>query len=120
MEPHPLIQRLRERIPDFPCEPGCHECCGPVFFSRWEWDQLPVHREPTGLECPYDTGSGCSIHPHRPIICRMFGAVENPTWHCPRNRGPQERIPWEEAWAMLQEYHAMMEGEERDPPPPAP
>lgn len=28
-----MIEALRSKIPTFACEPGCHDCCGPVTAS---------------------------------------------------------------------------------------
>jgi len=36
-----VILRLRSLCPRAPCLPGCHECCGPVPFTEWEWSQVP-------------------------------------------------------------------------------
>lgn len=119
-EPATLIARLRARIPAFACRPGCHDCCGPVFFSQWEWAQLGQQREPIDLACPYDSGQGCTIYADRPLICRLHGAVAAPTWRCPHGLGPAAPIPWDEARTLLHEYHAMMEREEALTPAPTP
>ncbi len=37
-----VIRLLREAIPTGShCLAGCSECCEPVPFSQWEWDQVP-------------------------------------------------------------------------------
>jgi hypothetical protein len=36
------VRFLRRNIPAFECEPGCHECCGPVTASSEEVAMLPA------------------------------------------------------------------------------
>lgn len=68
------IMGLRRRIPPTRgCMKGCHECCGPVAFSRWEWARVEHRAANNGLTCPYLGETGCEIYAERPIICRLFG-----------------------------------------------
>lgn len=76
-----LIIELRTLIPSFKCQ-GCHGCCGPVPFSYWERLQAEkiagIRYLSKDMKCPYvDRVKGCLIYEERPIICRLFGAVEN-------------------------------------------
>lgn len=68
------IMELRRRIPPTTgCPKDCHECCGPVAFSRWEWSRVEHRAANNGLICPYLGEKGCEIYAERPIICRLFG-----------------------------------------------
>lgn len=70
------IKKLRHLIPRvIGCAPGCSACCGPVPFSKWEWEHLRDKRIVPGHGgmCPYIENEKCAIYNERPIICRLFG-----------------------------------------------
>ncbi|MBJ9974593.1 YkgJ family cysteine cluster protein [Pseudomonas sp. S75] len=90
------IQFLRELVPAFECEPGCHDCCGPVTTSSAEMARLP-RKTPAEqqaalerLDCVHLGPQGCTVYEQRPLICRLFGTT--PRMPCPRGRGPQTPI----------------------------
>ena len=99
-------ERLYEIIPTFQCKPGCTDCCGPVPFSRWEWSRVRDKR--TGdiktLICPYAVRGRCEIYEKRPLICRLFGAVDEETLRCPHGCGPEKKLTAEEASNIMREY----------------
>ena len=35
-----------------------------------------------GVACPFEIPAGCAIYQERPIVCRMFAAVDNPILTC--------------------------------------
>jgi hypothetical protein len=86
------IRFLRQHIPAFACEPGCHDCCGPVTASSEEMARLPVKSDAehaialAELNCPHLGASGCTVYLERPLICRLFGTT--PTLPCPRGKRP--------------------------------
>ncbi len=90
------IRFFRERIPRFECEPGCHDCCGPVTTLSEEMARLPVKSEAeheaalAALSCPHLGASGCQVYAERPLICRLFGTT--PRLACPRGRRPDVMI----------------------------
>ncbi|GHD56564.1 YkgJ family cysteine cluster protein [Jeongeupia chitinilytica] len=97
MTPHAqTIRFFRERIPSFECEPGCHDCCGPVTTSSEEMARLPrktrAERDAalTELSCPHLGPRGCQVYAERPIICRLFGTT--PKLACPRGRRPETMV----------------------------
>lgn len=86
------IEDIYELIPDIICTEGCYECCenfGVPSRTKVEDDRLKeflqAHSmqqgEARGNTCPYlDRGlpeGGCSIHPVRPLICRLYGTSPN-------------------------------------------
>lgn len=90
------LRLLRRSIPSFACEPGCHDCCGPVTASSEEMARLPVK---TAAEhaaalaewcCPHLGEQGCQVYLERPLICRLFGTT--PRLVCPRGKGSENRI----------------------------
>lgn len=90
------IHFLRELIPSFECEPGCHDCCGPVTTSAEEMAALPrksAEEQAVALErldCVHLGAQGCTVYAERPMICRLFGTTLRLA--CPRGRGPAEPI----------------------------
>ena len=90
------IRFFRQRIPAFECQPGCHDCCGPVTTSSEEMSRLPVISEAShaaalaDLSCPHLGSSGCQVYLERPLICRLFGTT--PRLACPNGMRPAEMI----------------------------
>ena len=81
------LKKLRQRIPGLQCIPGCSDCCGPVVFSKTEWDRVKDKRRATSITCPYVEDGKCAIYRDRPIICRLFGTVED--LQCPHGCKPE-------------------------------
>jgi Fe-S-cluster containining protein len=90
------IRFLRRHIPDFACQPGCHDCCGPVTASSEEMARLPRKsaeaqaRAMAELSCPHLGEQGCQVYAERPLICRLFGTT--PRLACPNGRGPATMV----------------------------
>ena len=86
------IRFFRQRIPSFECQPGCHDCCGPVTTSSEEMARLPVVSDAAheaalaDLSCPHLGLNGCLVYLERPLICRLFGTT--PRLACPNGRRP--------------------------------
>jgi len=85
-----ILKVLRRKIPSFKCLPGCTECCGSTVFSGQEWARVRDKRRATTLTCPYICEKGCAIYEDRPILCRLFGTVEN--MKCPFRYGPKKLL----------------------------
>lgn len=103
-------ERLYERIPAFQCKPGCTDCCGPVPFSRWEWGRVLDKRkgDPRTWDCPYAVRGRCEIYEKRPLICRLFGAVDTELLRCPHGCGPERKLSTKEADEIINEYLKIM------------
>jgi Fe-S-cluster containining protein len=90
------IRFIRRHIPAFECEPGCHDCCGPVTASGEEMARFPVksdaeHAAALGeLSCPHLGAHGCQVYAERPLICRLFGTT--PRLACPNGKRPGAMI----------------------------
>lgn len=97
---------LYEKIPQFKCIPGCTGCCGPVPFSKWEWKRIKDKRKGDikTLTCPYAVNGRCEIYDKRPLICRLFGAVDVDTLRCPYGCGPEKPLTKEDADKIMMEY----------------
>lgn len=44
------------------------------------------------MTCPFLKKDGCSIYEERPIMCRLFGAVDHRDMKCPMGCGPKKLI----------------------------
>ena len=90
------IDQLRLQIPSFACEPGCHDCCGPVTASSEEMARLPVKSAAEHAAaladwcCPHLGEQGCQVYAERPLICRLFGTTLRLV--CPRGKRPEIMI----------------------------
>ena len=95
------LDKIRAGIPNFACKEGCHDCCGPVNFSKEELSR--IEKRPflnfDSLKCQYVGKNGCEIYEERPIMCRLFGAVED--LRCPHGCGPKVLMKAEEAREIL-------------------
>jgi len=91
-----VIRFFRQRIPSFACEPGCHDCCGPVTASSEEVSRLPQKTDAdhevalSHYNCVYLGEDGCQVYDERPLICRLFGTT--PRLLCPKGKAPEVMI----------------------------
>jgi len=97
-------EELYRQIPSFECKKGCTDCCGPVPFSRYEWSIIADKREGKGLICPYASRKGCQIYDKRPLLCRLFGAVNTERMECPHGCKPFFLLPAPIAEDMMKTY----------------
>lgn len=105
-------------IPAFTCKSGCHDCCGLVPFLTPEKDRVAAIRPLEQWEhfggdtwvlksalqtftCPFITAGGCGIYDVRPIVCKLFGAVDVPTMQCPHGAAPATMLSDEQARGMI-------------------
>jgi hypothetical protein len=99
-----LHQQLYKKIPRFECIEGCTDCCGPVPWSDYELKQARLSEPPqerADKTCAFAQG-GCSIHQARPLMCRLFGAVED--LRCPHGRGPLQLLSVERGHELVRRY----------------
>lgn len=91
-----IIEYLRERIPSFECQQGCHDCCGPVTTSSEEMSRLPVKSDAEHqaaldeYNCVHLGPNGCEVYEERPLICRLFGTT--PRMPCPNKCRPEQMV----------------------------
>ena len=102
------LQRLYSKLPRLNCQKKCQDSCGPIAMTGTE------HRailERTGLKrvyCNKDTmncgllrDGVCSVYDIRPLICRLWGIVDNPKMKCPHGCIP-------DYWLTDRQAHAFM------------
>ena len=85
------LERIYRAVPQVACKGLCSEACGPIDMSDAERRRLAergVVIPPVGevLEkiisgrppvCPALVDNRCSVYEDRPLICRLWGAVES-------------------------------------------
>lgn len=86
------LKKLHDQIPSFKCIKGCTDCCGPVFMTELELSLIGFQRIPHSTKCPYAQKGGCSIYDRRPIICRLFGVVNDKFLTCSFGKGPALKL----------------------------
>ena len=112
------LEELYAQIPDIDCKGRCHTSCGPIRMSDRERSRIketykvtirnssgydyPPQRVPS---CPALTeDKRCSVYDLRPLICRLWGAVEGMpcTYGCrPKNGG--RLLSDEDAYKLIAE-----------------
>lgn len=100
-----LHQQLYKKIPRFECIEGCTDCCGPVPWSDYELKQARLSAPPPerpDKTCDFAKEGGCAIHAARPLMCRLFGAVED--LRCPHGRGPLKLLTVEVGHEIVRRY----------------
>lgn len=98
-----ITRRLRMKIPEgMKCLDGCTDCCGPIPFNKWEWSQVKDKRSANSIDCPYSIQGKCDIYDDRPLICRLYGTVED--LQCPHGVKPLRMLTAEEGREILKRY----------------
>lgn len=75
------LDQLYAELPHLECKGLCQEVCGIIPATKPEqWrimgllGRAPVQLSP---ECPLLVDGRCSVYQHRPLICRLWGMVED-------------------------------------------
>jgi Fe-S-cluster containining protein len=115
------LDSLYARIPPVKgCIKGCADCCGPVPMRPEEQRRIPSVMRPAKvgeeyvtptkhgcMTCAYATADGCSIYSTRPLMCRLFGAVDQPMMTCPHGARAKRPLTSDQSDALLREYQAL-------------
>jgi Fe-S-cluster containining protein len=106
------LQALYDQVSDVHCKGLCTAYCGLVPFQPVEIERLeragvtPATAIGRDLTCPQLMADGrCSIYPHRPLICRIWGACEE--LRCPHGCEPDRWLSPAQAQALIDELKAM-------------
>lgn len=104
------IRAIWSRIPPVNCIPGCTDCCGPLPWSRWEWERVWPRLETYGIKCPYAApGYGCGIYESRPVLCRLYAATERPDLACPHRCKSEIPLTVDETETIMTTYLAVLD-----------
>jgi Fe-S-cluster containining protein len=104
-----MIEDIYKQIPISTCPPGCGKCCGILYPSTTEIQNVKSYCErkhipfiefhmTVGLDCPYlQLDKSCGIYEVRPFLCRIMGVsvdIDCPLKKCKPSRllnSPQSR-----------------------------
>ena len=99
------LKLVYDCIPKLECKRKCEECCGPIHMSYVEWVlvQRTLGYKPEGksLECPMLKDGRCSVYEVRPLICRLWGNVEE--MKCEHGCKPDRYLTEEESEMLINE-----------------
>ena len=106
------LDALYAALPAFTCQGHCQESCGVIMMSRIEWLRITRHLgyKPKGkpsLVCPMLKHGRCSVHPIRPLVCRLYGLMDEARMHCPWGCQPSRWLTEEEGYALLERAEAI-------------
>lgn len=104
------LEQIYDQLPTIDCKGKCADHCGVIplgvdeeryIRERYGADNIP---EPDDdLSCSQLTDGGrCSIHPRRPLICRLFGLVKDPKMRCPHGCKPSFWLPEKTARKLME------------------
>lgn len=105
------MEALYRELPHIECKRLCRECCGPVVqtrsMTRLEFERLDgILRQPVALRdfmaCSLLRGSECTVYDMRPLICRLWGVVDDPKMRCPHGCKPDRWLTNAESFAFMQ------------------
>ena len=93
------LYELYDALPTVECRLLCQASCNDVPVLR---DELERVGDLAGRVCPWLNGLGtCSIHLDRPLMCRLWGVVEN--MRCPHGCQPSRMLTVAEGAAIVAE-----------------
>ena len=111
MQKKKKLEKIYAQIPALECKGLCHGSCGLILISGYErklitekigYDPFPSQEEakayvkvilqqPTlAKNCELLKDGKCTVYEDRPLICRLFGAVEN--MKCPFGCKPNAKM----------------------------
>jgi Fe-S-cluster containining protein len=111
------LAKLYAKVPHIDCRGKCASFCGPIRCSTRERNRMeraggqPLGTQPatavlpTGERqsvrlCSMLTGAGtCSVYDQRPMICRLWGVVEN--MRCPHGCQPDRYLTVQQGKDLL-------------------
>lgn len=101
------LDTLYSQLPAFVCQRKCQASCGVIVMTRVEW--LRIQRKlgyaPKGkasLACPLlDKHGACRVHALRPLICRLYGLLDDSRMRCPFGCTPSAWVASPDGGAWL-------------------
>jgi len=101
------LDRLYAQVPSAHCKGLCGpKVCGPIPCTDLEKQRIVEQTGPKamldGPTCPWlDAGGRCTVYAIRPLICRLWGAVDESRMRCMFGCKPDRWVTREESVALL-------------------
>jgi len=100
------LDALYAALPTVPCKRQCQASCGVIVMTRFEWVRMQrkLGYKPKGkptLICPMLKHGACSVHSIRPLICRLWGCIDDPMMRCPFGCQPSAWLTMEDSRRIL-------------------
>ena len=103
------LHNIYRKVPRSHCTGQCVEACGTIALSKGEFDHLTkiTGEKPhlVGASCSLLKEGRCSEYRDRPLVCRLFGSVDDPALNCSFCDGP--KISKAAAWKLLDEVQGL-------------
>lgn len=110
------LDQLYATLPQIKCKKKCQNVCGLIEMSSLEYQRI-INR--TGREMDYgneltcpllDRGKGlCKVHDIRPIICRLWGLIDDPRMRCPHGCQPERWLTTTDAQTFFRRVKEISE-----------
>ena len=107
------LEEIYSKVPPVKCREDCSDCCGiiprgrveDIHIANWIGKRafLPVRLDQGPVTCQYTIDHKCSIYPVRPLVCRLYGVVDNPKATCPKLGLPRVHLTNREADKLIEE-----------------
>jgi len=111
------LKRVYDKIPKMNCQRKCQEACGPIAMSQLEYKILCQRSgkkklvTDDSMTCPLLNNGACTAYHDRPLICRLWGVVDNPKMKCPHGCVPERWLSDQEAGRLMDEVRKISGGE---------
>lgn len=111
-----LVRHTYSRVPAMECKGKCQASCGviPVFPVEQEMIEAAGQKPPSfqdhNLTCSALKNGRCSIYENRPLICRLWGSVEE--MPCPWGCKPKKLLTEPESFRLLNALEKLSGGRE--------
>jgi Fe-S-cluster containining protein len=108
------IDALYDSLPKLVCKRLCQGCCGPIEMAKMEYQRIAnrLGRIPPGVDhktltCPMLKNGGCKVYDIRPMLCRLWGLIDDPLMRCGFGCVPERWLTREESFELLAKVHEL-------------
>lgn len=115
------LKAIWDKVPKMEdCKGKCQASCGPIPTYSPERKLIEGRtgkelKTVGNLRCSMLTAAGaCSVYSIRPLICRLWGAVDHPAMRCPEGCKPERWLTHEEAMELFRELEAVSDDEDSE------
>ncbi|MSP21613.1 MAG: YkgJ family cysteine cluster protein [Dehalococcoidia bacterium] len=113
------LDALYAELPHLECRGLCADSCGAISMGYHEARRLErLTGEPLRLmatleeSCPYLEAERCTVYDARPLVCRVWGMVDQPDLRCQYGCVPKRWLTHAEALKFIRRSLAISGGKE--------